>query len=95
MSDTGLDFIATANTYARDARLDTVQRETIYTNDEDLAGRFVKYLRGLGFTVFVPSDCNEPGWSIQIDFLITRETIADTRKGDAIAFDGRYEVRGG
>ena len=76
-----------------DLWIETTQHAVVYADSHATAQKFMAYLTEvLGYRVVggpYPWD-----GKLRVDFLVGREMIADSRRGDAVAFDGRYEVRG-
>lgn len=82
------DEIRAAGASTYDIRIEQVQRAEVVVDTLEDANRWIGWLSGMGYHAFGPFPWTDD--KIKVDFTIMRETIADTRLGDAVAFDGRY-----
>lgn len=71
-----------------DIRIEQIQRAEVLVPSYDDAIRWIKWLVEMGYHAFGPFKVKEGEY--RIDFTQLREIVADTRRGDAVAFDGRY-----
>lgn len=77
-------------TVGYDTSINIVQYAEVIVETRDDAMRWIKWMTGQGYTVSGPYPWDR--FQQRVTFTQTRNVIADSRRGDKVALDGRYEV---